>query len=183
MRGEQTPVVRLLPALLCPVLVAVLAAGCGADPDERARPAVPTTSATSGPTPSSESPTEAPESPAPSGTEIVVADSEFGPMLFDDRRQAIYLFDVETSEEPRCYDECAEAWPPVLTEGEPVAGAGTDAALLATTEREDGTTQVTYAGHPLYFYAHEGPGEVKCHDVFLNGGTWYVVTPRGEPAA
>jgi predicted lipoprotein with Yx(FWY)xxD motif len=103
-------------------------------------------------------------------------------MLFDTRRQAIYLFDVETTDEPKCYGECADAWPPVLTEGAPVAGKGVKASLLGTTKRSDGTTQVTYGGHPLYFYAHEGPGEVECHDVFLNGGTWYVVQPDGTRA-
>ena len=116
------------------------------------------------------------------GTEIVVADSEFGPMLFDTRKQAIYLFDVEKTDEPKCYDDCAEAWPPVLTDGRPVAGKAVKESLLGTTSRSDGTTQVTYGGHPLYYYAHEGPGEVECHDVFLNGGTWYVVQPDGTRA-
>lgn len=47
----------------------------------------------------------------------------------------------------------------------------------------DGIRQVTYDGHPLYFYAHEGRGEMKCHDVFVNGGNWYVVQPGGDAAA
>ena len=67
-------------------------------------------------------------------------------------------------------------------EGEPVAGNGLDDALLGTVERSDGTTQVTYGDHPLYFYAHEGKNEVLCHDVFLNGGNWYVVQPNGDAA-
>ena len=80
------------------------------------------------------------------------------------------------------HDECAVAWPPVVTDGEPVAGKGVDPALLGTTERADGRLQVTYNDHPLYFYAHEGKHEVLCHDVFLNGGNWYVVQPDGDPA-
>lgn len=128
--------------------------------------------------------TEAPAPPTASnsGTRIVAAPSKFGDMLFDDRGQAIYLFDVEKTSQPMCYDDCAKAWPPVLTSGDPVAGPGVTASLLATTERTDGTTQVTYGGHPLYFYAHEGSGEVKCHNVLLNGGKWYVVQPDGDPA-
>ena len=113
---------------------------------------------------------------------MIAAESDFGRILFDRRGQAIYLFDVEATTEPRCYDACADAWPPVLTDGDPLAGDGVKASLLGTTRRNDGTTQVTYGGHPLYFYAHEGAREVKCHDVFLNGGNWYAVQPDGDRA-
>lgn len=123
----------------------------------------------------------APERTRP-GTRIVAEGSDFGQMLFDRTGQAIYLFDVETTSKAECYDACAEAWPPVLTTGEPVPGQGVDSSLLGTTKRRDGTVQVTYNDHPLYFYAHEGKREVKCHDVFLNGGNWYVVQPDGDPA-
>jgi predicted lipoprotein with Yx(FWY)xxD motif len=113
---------------------------------------------------------------------ITADDSEYGSMLFDERGQAIYLFDSETSDTPECYDDCASAWPPVLTEGPPEPTGDVDAALLGTTERDDGSVQVTYNGHPLYFYADEDPGEVLCHDVDDFGGTWLVVIPEGEPA-
>ena len=158
------------------LLACLLLAACGDDPSP-ADSANPTAAETT----TSAPPSDSPEAPKP-GTEIIVADSQFGPMLFDSRKQAIYLFDIETTDKPECYDECAEAWPPVLTDGDPVAGDSVKNSLLGTTERTDGTTQVTYGGHPLYFYAHEGPGEVKCHDVFLNGGTWYVVKPDGQRA-
>jgi predicted lipoprotein with Yx(FWY)xxD motif len=114
------------------------------------------------------------------GTTIEVADSDYGPILFDSRDQAIYLFDKEEGERSECYGACADAWPPVLTEGEPQAAGVTDAKLLGTIERDDGTTQVTYGGHPLYFYAHEGPGQVLCHNVEEFGGLWLVVTPQGN---
>jgi predicted lipoprotein with Yx(FWY)xxD motif len=116
------------------------------------------------------------------GTRIAASSSAYGQMLFDGTGQAIYLFDVETTTTPECYDACAAAWPPVLTTGAPVAGQGVERALLSTTQRADGTVQVTYNDHPLYFYAHEGKREVKCHDIFLNGGNWYVVQPGGDPA-
>jgi predicted lipoprotein with Yx(FWY)xxD motif len=114
------------------------------------------------------------------GTAIAVGQSEFGEMLFDANDQAIYIFQNDAPGESACYDECAEAWPPVLTEGEPKAGDGVDEARLGTTRRDDGTTQVTYAGKPLYFYAHEEPGEVKCHNVNLNGGFWWAIGPDGK---
>ncbi|MBB3037964.1 COG4315 family predicted lipoprotein [Hoyosella altamirensis] len=119
---------------------------------------------------------------SPAGTSIIAAGSEFGDMLYDDSGQAIYLFDVESDGEPLCYEQCALAWPPVLTDGEPVAADGVDTELLGTVERTDGTAQVTYNGWPLYFYAAEEPWEVKCHNVFGFGGLWLVVTPEGEAA-
>jgi predicted lipoprotein with Yx(FWY)xxD motif len=103
-------------------------------------------------------------------------------MLFDQRGQAIYLFDRETAGRPDCYGECAVAWPPVLTTGTPQAGGDVRAELLGTVARDDGSTQVTYAGHPLYYYAHEAPGQVLCHDVVDFGGRWLVVTPEGAAA-
>jgi predicted lipoprotein with Yx(FWY)xxD motif len=171
-----------------------LLTACGDDPGRDADAPVPTsgdqtTDRTAGtPTkqPTSE-PTGVPtksksREPDARDTRIVGADSEFGTILFDGTGQAIYVFDVETTSRPDCYDACAEAWPPVLTAGNPVAGAGVRASLLGTTERTDGRTQVTYNDHPLYFYAHEGKHEVECHDVFLNGGNWYAVQPDGNAA-
>jgi predicted lipoprotein with Yx(FWY)xxD motif len=117
------------------------------------------------------------------GTMVIVADSEFGTMLFDSRKQAIYVFERDSNGRTVCYGECAEAWPPVSTVGEPVAGSGVKRGLLGTLERRDGRRQVTYAGKPLYFYAHEGPGQVLCHNVNLNGGYWWVLAPSGEQRA
>ncbi len=124
----------------------------------------------------------APAAAAAAGTVITTADSEFGPMLFDETGQAIYLFDKEKTSTPECYDRCATAWPPVLTDGAPVAIGEVRADLLGESPRTDGSMQVTYAGHPLYYYVNEGKNEVRCHNVNLNGGRWFVVTPSGEPA-
>ena len=117
------------------------------------------------------------------GTRIVLGDSEFGEMLFDSKKQAIYIFENDPKGETVCYGECAEAWPPVLTKGKPRAGDGVQESLLGTVKRRDGKLQVTYAGKPLYFYSHEGPGEVRCHNVDLNGGFWWVVGPDGNRRA
>jgi predicted lipoprotein with Yx(FWY)xxD motif len=114
------------------------------------------------------------------GTRIVVRGSEFGRMLFGPGRQAIYVFENDARNRTVCYGECAEAWPPVFTDGDPRAGAGVKASLLGTVKRRGGRLQATYAGKPLYYYAHEGPGEVRCHDVHLNGGFWWVVGPNGK---
>jgi predicted lipoprotein with Yx(FWY)xxD motif len=114
------------------------------------------------------------------GTTITVGNSDFGSMLFDSNKQAIYIFEKDRKGSTVCYGTCAEEWPPVLTDGEPRAGKGVKASLLGTVKRRDGSIQVTYADRPLYFYAHESPGEVRCHNVNLNGGFWWVVGPDGE---
>jgi predicted lipoprotein with Yx(FWY)xxD motif len=120
--------------------------------------------------------------PALPNLTLTAEGSDYGPMLFDERGQAIYLFDRESAGSPECYDDCSDAWPPVLTDGPPEADGEVDTGLLGTTERRDGSVQVTYNGHPLYFYADEDPGEVLCHDVDDFGGTWLVVTPEGDAA-
>jgi predicted lipoprotein with Yx(FWY)xxD motif len=114
------------------------------------------------------------------GTKIVAADSDYGSILFDSDDQAIYLFDKETTGESQCYDACAEAWPPVLTDSEPQAGSGIDAKLVGTTERDDGSSQVTYNDHPLYYYVDDPPGQVLCQNVTEFGGLWLVVAPNGD---
>ena len=118
---------------------------------------------------------------AAAGTNVKVRDSEYGAMLWGPNRQAIYVFENDKPDESRCYGKCAKAWPPVLTNGRPTAGSGVDERLLGTIRRKNGKRQVTYSGQPLYFYAHEGPGDVFCHDVKLNGGYWWVVGPDGVP--
>jgi predicted lipoprotein with Yx(FWY)xxD motif len=157
------------------VVAAVALAGCGDDEDapEPQRPAQSQTA------PPATEPAPAPER-KPTGTTIALGDSEFGSMLFSSKKQAIYVFERDSRGKTVCYGECAEAWPPVYTEGEPRAGKGVKQSLLGTVERRDGELQVTYAGKPLYFYAHEAPGEVRCHNVDLNGGLWWVVGPDGK---
>jgi predicted lipoprotein with Yx(FWY)xxD motif len=168
---------RMLTVLL--VALALVVAGCGGDDEET--PAAATPAATEAMEKEKEQDAEAMEKPAkPDGTRITLRESEFGAMLFDAREQAIYIFENDPKGDSVCYDECAEAWPPVYTDGEPQGASGVDAKLLGTIERRDGREQVTYAGKPLYFYAHEGPGEVRCHNIDLNGGLWWVVGADGE---
>jgi predicted lipoprotein with Yx(FWY)xxD motif len=165
------------------LVTALVLAACATDPaPSAAGGSEPATTASTEATSSAPSPSPSPSPSAEPGVTVTTDASDFGPMLFDTRGQAIYLFDRETTAEPDCYDECAAAWPPVLTTGEPTAAGDARTDLLGTTERDDGSVQVTYAGHPLYFYAHEGPGQVLCHDVTEFGGVWLVVTPAGTPA-
>ncbi|NYJ07329.1 COG4315 family predicted lipoprotein [Petropleomorpha daqingensis] len=161
----------------CLLATGLLLTGCGGSSADSETPAAASTA--TGPTTPSSSSSE----PAAAAQTVTTGGSDYGTMLFDLRGQAIYLFDKETTSSPDCYGDCAAAWPPVLTDGPPVAAGEAQAELLGTTPRNDGSTQVTYAGHPLYHYAAEGPGQVLCHGVAEFGGTWLVVTPAGTPAA
>ena len=171
-----------LSALLVAGLLAL--AGCG-DSDDSAAPEKPAASEDAAAAPAKKKAAAKGDAAQDTkkGTTITLGDSEFGTMLFDSNEQAIYIFENDPEGETVCYDECAEAWPPVFTDGEPEAGDGVKGALLGTVKRRDGRVQVTYADKPLYFYAHEEPGEVLCHNVDLNGGLWWVVGPDGERRA
>jgi predicted lipoprotein with Yx(FWY)xxD motif len=114
---------------------------------------------------------------------IASGPSQYGTVLFDRSGQAVYTFGADqTGGAPTCYADCARAWPPVLTLGRPIAGPGVRQDLLSVTIRRDGTTQASYAGKPLYFYAADGKHEVLCHNVVEFGGLWLAVSPAGTPA-
>jgi predicted lipoprotein with Yx(FWY)xxD motif len=163
------------------IACAVVMAGCGSDSETPAPPRA------ADPQPARPATSVAADEAHPRttttrrrATRIVVGESQFGTMLFDARKQAIYIFERDGEGRSVCYGECAKAWPPVYTDGPPVAASGVRDSLLGTVKRRDGRLQVTYAGRPLYFYAHERPGEVRCHNVDLNGGLWWVVGPNGK---
>jgi predicted lipoprotein with Yx(FWY)xxD motif len=125
-----------------------------------------------------------PEGPA---TIQVKHSNRFGDHLSDGFGRALYIFQKDgqgragTSAASECYEECANSWPPLRTEGAPKPSAGVDGALLGTTERKDGTAQVTYNGWPLYLFVRDvGPEEGTGHHLQDFGGEWYLVSPKGE---
>jgi predicted lipoprotein with Yx(FWY)xxD motif len=114
---------------------------------------------------------------APAEATVMVEDSDLGEIVVDAEGRTLYVFLADESTESTCYDECEDAWPPLTVDGEPVAGEGIDAPL-ATSERTDGSTQVTLDGHPLYYFASdETPDDVNGQGV---GDVWFVVSPSGE---
>jgi len=114
-------------------------------------------------------------------SKLKLLSSQFGPMLFTGGGQALYLFKKDGKNKSNCYGDCATAWPPFTTKGKPVAGKRVRKRLIGTTRRSGGARQITYRGHPLYTYAHEGKRQVLCHDIFLNGGLWLAVKRNGKP--
>lgn len=102
-----------------------------------------------------------------------------GSVLVDSEGMTVYLFTPdEGGSKSTCYGECEAAWPPVLAEGKPTAGEGAMSSALGTTKRKDGTTQVTYDGHPVYTYSgDQAPGEVNGQEF---DGTWFVLDESGS---
>ena len=106
--------------------------------------------------------------------------SRFGTILFDGRGFVLYGFTADRAGKSVCKGACAKAWPPFLTTGAPRALRGVVGAKLGTIKRADGTTQVTYAGHPLYFYVGDTKaGQIFCQNAREYGGLWLVVGPKG----
>src|SRR5260370_10659428 len=97
--------------------------------------------------------------PAAAAATIKVATTVLGQILVDGRGMTVYLFVADTGTSSTCYTSCAMVWPPVLTTGAPQAGTGATASLLGTTTRTHGKIEVTYAGHPLYYFVqHKSAG-------------------------
>ena len=111
---------------------------------------------------------------------ISVGSTSLGQILVDANGKTLYLFEADTSTQSTCSGACAQAWPPLTTTGTPKAAAGASASLLGTTTRSDGTTQVTYSGHPLYYFV----GDSKAGDTNGEGSTafgagWDVLSAAG----
>lgn len=114
---------------------------------------------------------------------VSLGHTKAGMVLVDANGMTLYDFHKDKGTTSSCYGPCAEGWPPALTEGEPSVGNGASASKLGTTERKDGTTQITYAGHPLYtFVEDKKPGEANGNDVKAFGGQWYALKGSGEEA-
>jgi predicted lipoprotein with Yx(FWY)xxD motif len=112
---------------------------------------------------------------------LKVRNTRYGPILFDARDRVLYGFTRDKrGGKSTCYGACAAAWPVYFSKGRVRAMRGVKQSLIGTVRRRNGRLQVTYNGWPLYYYAHEGPREVKCQNVHEFGGLWLVVKPNGR---
>ena len=123
-------------------------------------------------------------SPEATGAAVVsVAQTKLGKVIVDSKGMTLYDFHKDKGTTSSCYGGCEAVWPPMLSEGKPQAGEGAMSSKLGTTSRKDGTTQVTYAGHPLYTFVEDTkPGETNGNDFSSFGAQWYALKPSGEEA-
>lgn len=147
---------RMLMSGVASFAVAIAAAGCGGD-KQAGRP------------------------PAGGTATVAVKDSGLGKILVDGSGRTLYLFLKDQGKTSTCLDACADVWPPMTVSGTPKAGAGASASELGTTSRKDGGTEVTYHGHPLYYYeADNAPGDTAGQGLDQFGAEWYVLSPDGD---
>ncbi len=113
---------------------------------------------------------------------IAVAETDAGPSLVGPDGMTLYIFTQDTDGTSTCTGDCAAAWPPLTVEaGAEIEGGDGVTGELAIIERDDGTSQVTYDGMPLYFYADDAePGDATGEGV---GGVWFIASPDGQAGA
>jgi predicted lipoprotein with Yx(FWY)xxD motif len=153
-----------------PIAAAALIAGCGSSSSS--------SSSRSAPAAASSTPA-APAAPAATPVVLTTKHAKVGTILAaGSKKMTVYLFEADKGASSTCSGACAKLWPPV-TGAASVKGAAM-AADLGTIKRADGTTQVTYKGHPLYFYAKDGDaGDAYGQGLKSFGAGWYVLKPSG----
>jgi predicted lipoprotein with Yx(FWY)xxD motif len=117
----------------------------------------------------------------PAQTTVATHSGSLGTYLSDGKGRTLYEFAKDTAGTSTCTGSCATFWPPLIATGAPAAGSGVSAGQLGTTKRSDGSVQVTYAGHPLYYFAKDdGAGDTYGEGVNASGGLWWVLSPAGQ---
>jgi predicted lipoprotein with Yx(FWY)xxD motif len=117
-----------------------------------------------------------------SATVVVAKHDKLGTILAaGPKRLTVYMFEGDKGSTSTCSGACAQVWPPVTTTGAALAHGSANASALGTITRSDGTTQVTYKGHPLYYFARDkDDGDAYGEGVHGFGADWYVLTPQGN---
>ena len=154
----------------------LIVAGCGSSSSSSSNAAT-NAAATSAPSSSS---TSSAAAPAAGGVTVKTAKGSSGTYLVGPNGRALYLWVADTGDKSSCSGACAGAWPPLLTKGKPAAGTGVNASDLGTTMRSDGTEEVTYKGHPLYYFvADKSAGSITGQGSDDFGAKWWLVAPSG----
>jgi predicted lipoprotein with Yx(FWY)xxD motif len=109
---------------------------------------------------------------------------KLGTFLVGGNGKTLYLFAKDKTSKSTCSGQCAQFWPPLLTSGKAKASGGAHSSLLGTTKRSDGKLQVTYKGHPLYYFVQDmKPGDTTGQNFSGFGAKWYVLAPSGKKIA
>ena len=112
---------------------------------------------------------------------VGISGASIGQILVNSQGRTLYLFKADQGTKSACTGACAGAWPPLLVKGKPTLGSGVDASLVGTATRPEGTTQLTYNGHPLYLFAQDRKaGETNGQGVSAFGASWFALNSAGN---
>jgi predicted lipoprotein with Yx(FWY)xxD motif len=166
--------------LAAPLLgLGIILAACGSSGSSPAATSAPTAAPTTAA--ASEAPGSAAPASAPATGDLTVnlADTSLGSVLVDGSGRTLYIFTADSGGKSVCNGDCAGTWPPLLGDAVPAVGTGLDAAGFATITRDDGSSQVSFHGMPLYYFAADAAaGDTKGQGI---GGKWFVIGANGTP--
>jgi predicted lipoprotein with Yx(FWY)xxD motif len=158
---------RSIPLSVLAVAAALVLAACGSSSSSNS-----SSTATATPRPSSSS----------TAPVVTTKKTSLGTFLVGPTGRTLYLWQADKGTKSTCNGACAAAWPPLKATGTPKAGSGVNMSLLGTSKRADGSSEVTYAGHPLYYFAGDSaPGQANGQASDNFGAEWYVVSTGGKP--
>ena len=124
---------------------------------------------------------KSPMASSAAGAVVGTESSKIGTILVNDTGRTLYVFANDTGTKSTCNGACAANWPPVPASSPPATVTGVSAQLGSTT-RDDGSQQLTVAGHPVYTFAGDtAKGQTNGQGIQLSGGLWTAVTPAGKP--
>jgi predicted lipoprotein with Yx(FWY)xxD motif len=137
-----------------------------------------TTGGTAAPSAQAPTPAASASAAAGGGVTIDLADNALGKILADGTGKTLYVFKADAEGKSNCAADCATNWPPLTSDAAPTLGAGLDAEDFTLIARDDGTQQVAFYGHPVYYFAKDtGPNQTNGQGV---GGKWFVVGADGN---
>ena len=173
MASRRTAKFRIV-AVAAVATAGLIIAGCGSASSSSS------SSATAAPASAATTSTSSTSSTSATGVTIKTAKGSGGTYLAGPNGHALYLWVADSGGKSACSGACAHAWPPLLTKGNPTAGNGVTASDLGTTMRSDGTEEVTYKGHPLYYFvADTSAASTKGQGSDSFGAKWWLVAPSG----
>jgi predicted lipoprotein with Yx(FWY)xxD motif len=161
---------KTIPLAAVAAAATLIAAGCGSSTKTEST-AAGSAGATTSPASSS----------SPSAAALSSKSTSLGTILVAGPKQmTVYLFEGDKGTTSACSGGCASVWPPVTASASSQVGGGLEASKLGTTTRSDGTKQLTYAGHPLYYFAQDTEaGQTKGQGINSFGAHWYVLGTSG----
>jgi predicted lipoprotein with Yx(FWY)xxD motif len=162
MTRDRSRSIGVLGAGALAVLAAVATGGCGGGSAPAASSAPPKTASGQAAT-------------------VGISNTGIGRILVNSQGRTLYLFKADEGTKSACTGACAGAWPPLLVKGKPRLGRGINASLVRTATRPEGTTQLTYNGHPLYLFAQDQEaGETNGQGVSAFGAAWFALNSAGN---